>query len=310
MSHLLFFCLAFNGSLKLEIVKNVVSKNMNEDFYLNQPVDMAIQGDFLYITDHHEHCILKLSLAGKYLERIGRQGEGPGEFFRPISVFSDHEDLFVYDNTRRFQTLSSDGIYKNSFKTVEFIDEFIIKKDRIYAIRINRVSGGFFSCLTLEGKEVFRKKLDFTSRYENYFQDNYSKIHLIDDQIVILQIYDPTLHIYSEKGEKVREIKFEFSPFSDKVFQETNYKSAFQDVVAIGNKWLTFYPFMGGLKWCLFGDEGKLLERGLLEMDPEAMGNLRAAEARETENGYRLYLLLLEPERNLLIVDTTFSSSH
>lgn len=304
-----FLCyLAFAGPFNLEVVKNIATENENEDFYMNQPVDMAIQDGFLYITDHHEHCVLKLSMEGEYLERIGRQGEGPGEFFRPLSLFANRENLFVYDNTQKFQTLSPSGTYKSSFKTVEFINEFIVRKDRIYAIRINRITGGYFSCLNLKGEEIFRKKLAFKSRYDHYYQDNFSRIHLIGQKIAVIQIYEPALHFFSEDGDLIRTVKFEFSPFSDEAYLETNYKFAFQDVVAIGNNWLTFYPAMGGLKWCLFSNDGKLLERGVLALEPGTMGNLRAAEVRKTENGYRLYLLMLEPERNLLMVNANISA--
>jgi len=45
----------------------------------------------IYALDTSENCILKFDSSGNYLKKIGRKGQGPGEFERPSNLFIDNQ---------------------------------------------------------------------------------------------------------------------------------------------------------------------------------------------------------------------------
>lgn len=77
-----------------------------------RPVDIAISGDRLYVTDieHHQiHVLDKQS--GKTLFIFGKPGSGPGELFHPTSIaIAPNGDVLVVETSNyRIQRFSSEG---------------------------------------------------------------------------------------------------------------------------------------------------------------------------------------------------------
>lgn len=296
MTHLLIFITCF-GTIKFETLGTYPSDKEEEAYYLNMPTDMAIDEKFIYIVDQNEHCILKIDLEGNFISRIGRQGQGPGEFSYPNSVATLGDNIIIYDNTRKFQILTKKGKYLSSFKVIEPVFDFEIFENNIYSLVINRVTGGSLTGHTLQGKRFFRKDLNFQSRYKNFYQNNKAKVHLTNQKVTLLQVYHPSLFTLENKKTPLKKLDFNFSPFSDETYLDTGYKYAFQDFVNLGKEILTFYPGLGGLNWCLFSVEGKLLERGFLEFYKKEMVSLVSAGLH---NG-NLFLLLNQPEKAIKV---------
>lgn len=86
---------------------------------LQRPVGLAISadGDKLYIVDALLSKIHVTTLDGKYLNSIGKKGDGDGEFNRPtfMDVGSDGK-LYISDSmNHRVQILDKDGNFINKF---------------------------------------------------------------------------------------------------------------------------------------------------------------------------------------------------
>jgi len=79
------------GEIELEIEEDLVLGSEKDENYLFYRVwDIAVndRGD-IYVLDSGKYRIQKYDKDGRYLQTIGRQGQGPGEFERPVGLYLD-----------------------------------------------------------------------------------------------------------------------------------------------------------------------------------------------------------------------------
>ncbi|MBN1272993.1 MAG: 6-bladed beta-propeller [Candidatus Aminicenantes bacterium] len=79
------------GSVELDIEEDLVlGSNTDKEtlFYKVWDINADEQGN-IYVLDAGAHCIRKYDKTGKYLQSLGRQGQGPGEFEMPIILALD-----------------------------------------------------------------------------------------------------------------------------------------------------------------------------------------------------------------------------
>ena len=86
------------GRITLDLEKDLTLGSESEENYIFYRV-WDIQADArgnIFVLDSGAHRIQKYDRNGKYLRSIGRQGQGPGEFERPIMLAMDsHNNLYV-----------------------------------------------------------------------------------------------------------------------------------------------------------------------------------------------------------------------
>ena len=73
--------------ISLEFIRNIGElETEDENLAFHIPSDIAIddQGN-IYILDAGNHRIQKFGADGKYITTIGNRGQGPGEFYFPLS---------------------------------------------------------------------------------------------------------------------------------------------------------------------------------------------------------------------------------
>jgi hypothetical protein len=70
----------------------------------------------IYVSDHLGHSIFKYNSRGQFLLKIGKSGQGPGEFLKPGLICTDKKDnLFVLDTgNKRIQIFNEKGNYIKS----------------------------------------------------------------------------------------------------------------------------------------------------------------------------------------------------
>ncbi|MFC1553318.1 NHL repeat-containing protein [candidate division KSB1 bacterium] len=104
--------LIFEGFLgKLE------SEDENYMFY--NPADIAGDSEGnLYVLDAGNFRIQKFDPNGKYIHTIGRNGQGPGEFLRPLSIdIGGSDNIYVANfSNDRLEILTSEGKYTGTIK--------------------------------------------------------------------------------------------------------------------------------------------------------------------------------------------------
>lgn len=93
----------------------------------SQPMEtwkFDVKKDRFYIMSS-ENCIYCLTLAGKVINKIGRQGEGPGEFKSLADFFIRDNQIIAADYERKINVFSLDGILVDEKKTKNTIDNIL-----------------------------------------------------------------------------------------------------------------------------------------------------------------------------------------
>ena len=113
------------------IVDLSIGVEEGDDVYIfNDPRDIdADREGNIYVLDFRDCTIKKYDPQGIHIKNIGRSGEGPGEFQRPLGLcLSEQGNIFVADwSTRKIHVLNSDGEFERA-----------INVDRLNQISVTR----------------------------------------------------------------------------------------------------------------------------------------------------------------------------
>ncbi|MCJ7582978.1 MAG: 6-bladed beta-propeller, partial [Candidatus Aminicenantes bacterium] len=74
----------------------------------------------IYVLDHIEYNVKIYDKNGKYINKFGKQGQGPGEFFLPRGVFISNQDEIIVQNYISFDFFAFDGQFKRSISSAEY----------------------------------------------------------------------------------------------------------------------------------------------------------------------------------------------
>jgi hypothetical protein len=96
----------------------------NDDYFIRWPQQTQVDSKGnVYIADYEQDCIKVFTYDGKFIKRIGRSGEGPGEFrfinFMGHALSIDSNDLlYVFNNNLnpRIQVFDTEGNYLQNYK--------------------------------------------------------------------------------------------------------------------------------------------------------------------------------------------------
>lgn len=99
----------------IQIIYPVLSFGENDEIYKPSSVKLDKNG-IVYIVNQGDHCIVKFTGSGDFIGRIGREGQGPGEFKSPSDIaIAENGDLFVLgQGNSRVQRLTPNGKYLSS----------------------------------------------------------------------------------------------------------------------------------------------------------------------------------------------------
>jgi len=112
--------LAFSGPIKLSL-----------DLEIKEPENIIFYGlgdiatdskNNIYVLDKKEKFVYLFNEEGKFLKKIGRSGQGPGEFVEPCSIYIDAKDIiYILDErNRRVEIFDSNASYIKSIKIINF----------------------------------------------------------------------------------------------------------------------------------------------------------------------------------------------
>ncbi len=93
------------------ISKMATPDEKDQNALVHFPTNLAVYGDKLYISDTGNFKIVKYTLDGKYVEKLGSVGTGFGQFARPKGIALDREGrLYVVDAAfENVQVFNKDG---------------------------------------------------------------------------------------------------------------------------------------------------------------------------------------------------------
>ena len=131
----------FNNCVKVfdRIGKYLFKIGDNEDEgKMLSPIDVAICGDRVIICQGN-HCIINYQLNGKFISRIGRQGNGELEFNSPfgLTINESNGDIYIRDHyNNRIQIFNQDFSFKFQFgkDTLKFPIDVKHPKEYIFVL--------------------------------------------------------------------------------------------------------------------------------------------------------------------------------
>jgi hypothetical protein len=136
------------GEFVFELEEDLSLGDPNDDnYYFPKGAVMTVddQGN-IYVVDMGNARIQKYDRSGRYLQTIGRKGQGPGEFQFPSHLAFDSEgNLWIQDSfTRSLSSFAGDGTFKRSTVLRESLQPyfFISKEGFIYGLEINPMAPG------------------------------------------------------------------------------------------------------------------------------------------------------------------------
>jgi len=97
-----------------------------EDYILVRPTDIAADAaGNIYVLDYRDCTVKKYGAGGVFLARIGRKGQGPGEFEMPLGMCLDEAGyLYVGDvNAAKIEIFDEQGVSRKSLRGI-FWTEF------------------------------------------------------------------------------------------------------------------------------------------------------------------------------------------
>ncbi|MGM9759090.1 MAG: 6-bladed beta-propeller [Parabacteroides sp.] len=90
-----------------------------DDCLLSNELAVCCTATDIFVLDRQATAVYRFSINGKLQNRIGKQGQGPGEYIRPTSLYVDKETrtVFVLDgNNQKFYLYDFAGKFIRSFK--------------------------------------------------------------------------------------------------------------------------------------------------------------------------------------------------
>ncbi len=194
--------------------------------YFYQPVDLALCGGSLFVADSYLHKIIKFNLNGVYEGEIGEKGEGPGQFIFPNKIVSSNKNqLFILEGGKpRMQIIDTSGNYLGEFKIYEFINNYIVINEYIYANCFYHDESENWPLIVKY--DLLGKKLSqFGKRIGQKGHRTYdSSVFLSYDEGELYCLFQhyPIVRSYNLEGELNREITINIKIFNE--LKKYNYK--------------------------------------------------------------------------------------
>ena len=186
-----------------------VKSGGSEKVKFSSPLGVAITPDnFILVAD--EHKIQKISMDGKCIKSVGKQGSGPQEFDGPrnIAISSKTGQIYVTDcNNHRIQVLNPDLTFSYTFGTKgsaegQFINPLDVTIDRQGLVYVTDFNNHRIQIFTSEGQFLSQ----FGTKGSSPGQFSYPLGILIDDnnQMYITEQCNHCISVFTTDGQFVR----------------------------------------------------------------------------------------------------------
>lgn len=121
------------GEIKFELEEDLSIGREDDDNYMFYGVgDIEVDSkENIYVADKRNYRIQKFDRNGIYVQTIGRQGQGPGEFELPtiIRINETTGDIYVKDQVFSIEIFDKQGIHIKGIKTKKSFADFRLDED-------------------------------------------------------------------------------------------------------------------------------------------------------------------------------------
>jgi hypothetical protein len=121
------------GEIKFELEEDLsigTEDDENYRFYRVRDIEVDIQGS-IYVVDMSNYRIQKFNRNGNYIQTIGRQGQGPGEFELPtkIRINETTGNIYVKDQAFGIEIFDKHGNHVKGFQIKKSFSDFRLDED-------------------------------------------------------------------------------------------------------------------------------------------------------------------------------------
>jgi hypothetical protein len=195
----------------------------------------------IYVSDQRINRVLKFSLEGKFLNRFGRGGQGPGDMNGPSDLIAT-EDQIIINEKDRIQFLDREGNYLHSFKTFKGYHKIALYKNYIYALSIIMdPEMDLVDVLSKEGEILFSFGECFKFKKE-LFPLNLCNLVINNNTLYIAFKHFPIVRKYSLQGELLEELRINNNVMKDR--EKKNLKAY---KTSLRGKKVGFFPVINNI---------------------------------------------------------------
>jgi len=160
------------GEITFELEEDLsIGREDDENYMFYRATGLAVDSQAnIYVLDSRNYRIQKFDNKGKYLQTIGRRGQGPGEFMGPsrFRIEGITESIFVLD-FRSIKIFDNEGNYIRDIRLSKGLSDFFLAGEEYILGRFSttdekRRSISIISVFNSKGKTI-KKIADFPERF-------------------------------------------------------------------------------------------------------------------------------------------------
>jgi len=190
---------------------------------LNKPLMIRVNPfNEIVVLDVGNVCFYVFSYEGKFLRKISRVGQGPGEMLKPYFFDIDlNGDIYVYDSgNRRITIFSRKGEYVNSFRInngLSSLSSLSLNSDNEIVTNIPK-RGYYFTIFSRDGKilreigaipEIGKsRETDYYYSHGRPIMSENGNYYIFLSMIEIVKVFDKTGEVLYERSmDEIQEIR-------------------------------------------------------------------------------------------------------
>ncbi len=176
----------------------------------------------IYAVDNRQHVIFKLDSNGKFISKIGRKGQGPGDLEWPWLISVWNKAIFVADNTS-ISIFDLQGNFRNKFRTFHPLISLAPTDDKIFFAQIE--NGKIIHAYDYNGNKLYsfgnKYSVDYViyRGWSNGAIDNWlnaGKLLYAGSRIYFITSLFGDIFAYDLKGNLISQKRMETNEFIEK----------------------------------------------------------------------------------------------
>ncbi|WP_323758555.1 6-bladed beta-propeller [Roseivirga sp.] len=223
--------------------------------------NLFFNNDDLVIADSKiAKSVFKFKSDGTFLSKIGRYGQGPGEYLSPTNVSVDNEEIYIHSEFQgRIFVYAQDGSFKKDYRIPFLFDDFHHQGDDFLFNTFNRINGHIPTIA------------------------NYMIVATSDQSLQIKNTgfyFDPELYMKLRTGYDNRLVRsgddfFFIQPFTSDIHQIDLEASKITELIHLdlGDKWLKKEALTEILKRNPINIRSQIMEKGMAVIEELLVGD-------------------------------------
>lgn len=285
-------------------------KQMNDfDYVLGRGTHFDADENAIYFCSQMQHVVLKLDFAGNLLKRIGRSGQGPGDFKFPLVPYIVGDTLLVTDNgNSRIQLFTLDGVYLRQIRMIEGVYSLVSIKEQLFMLLLKKSGArgnapAIFGRYDLNGKLLSYFGNIGKSDYNNFDNDNNQTIRSFNGELHCLQLYGTTYSIYSPEGELVRERQLNVNPLHNEEYRKTGWLYTYKSFCVDSHRVYATHAQKGKIVINVFNRDGEYLDTYSIKQGSDEIYEVADMKIIQQKARRALLLLVHYPDTRFILAE-------